>query len=43
MVSIIDDLGRYVRDNGLKSVRDIVGTVVDDEQGDGVVFMEAAP
>lgn len=43
MVSIIDGLDRYVRDSGLESVRDIVGTVDDDEQGDGVVFMEAAP
>ena len=43
MVSIIDGLDRYVRDNGLESVRDIVGTVDDDEQADGVVFMEAAP
>lgn len=43
MVSVISELeGRLARE-GISSVRDIIGTVIDDEQKSGVVFMEAAP
>lgn len=43
MVTMIDDLRRYLEGEGLSSVREIVGTVEDGEQREGVVFMEAAP
>ncbi|WP_265519037.1 dihydroorotate dehydrogenase [Nitratireductor luteus] len=43
MVTIIDDLSHYLEAEGLSSVREIIGTVEDGEQREGVVFMEAAP
>ena len=43
MPGIIDGLAAYVEAEGLASVRELVGTVIDEEQGENVVFMEAAP
>ena len=43
MPGIIDGLAAYVEAEGLSSVRELIGTVIDDEQGENVVFMEAAP
>lgn len=43
MLGIIDGLAAYVEAEGLGSVRDLIGTVIDEEQGENVVFMEAAP
>ena len=43
MVTIIDDLRAYLESERIKSVREIIGTVIDGEQKAGVVFMEAAP
>lgn len=43
MVSIIDDLKKYLTTEGISSVRDLIGTIIDEEQDDRVVFMEAAP
>lgn len=43
MVSLIADLEDWLDRRGIASVADLVGTIVDDEQGDEVVFMEAAP
>jgi dihydroorotate dehydrogenase (NAD+) catalytic subunit len=43
MPTIISDLAKYLEREGVARVRDLVGTVIDDEQKAGVVFMEAAP
>jgi dihydroorotate dehydrogenase (NAD+) catalytic subunit len=43
MPGIIDGLAAYVEAEGLASVRELIGTVIDEEQGENVVFMEAAP
>lgn len=43
MVKIIDGLRAYLADAKLSSVRELVGSIIDDEQTEGVVFMEAAP
>lgn len=43
MVTIISDLRRHLEGEGIASVRDLIGTVVDGEQRPSVVFMEAAP
>lgn len=43
MVSIIAELERRLALEGIASVREIIGTVIDDEQKSGIVFMEAAP
>ncbi len=43
MVSIIEDLKKYLTSEGIPSVRDLIGTIIDEEQDDRVVFMEAAP
>ncbi|GGF07459.1 dihydroorotate dehydrogenase [Stappia taiwanensis] len=43
MVTIIDELEAYLQAQGLSSVRDLIGTIVDDGQDEAVVFMEAAP
>jgi len=43
MPGIIDGLAAYVEAEGLSSVRELIGTVIDEEQGENVVFMEAAP
>ena len=43
MLGIIDGLAAYLEAEGLSSVRELIGTVIDDEQGENVVFMEAAP
>lgn len=43
MPGIIDGLSAYVEAEGLSSVRELIGTVIDEEQGENVVFMEAAP
>jgi len=43
MPGIIDGLAAYIEAEGLRSVRELVGTVIDEEQGENVVFMEAAP
>jgi len=43
MPAIIDGLAAYLEAEGLASVRELIGTVIDEEQGENVVFMEAAP
>ncbi len=43
MVHLIAGLSDYLEAEGLSGVRDLVGTVRDEEAADGVVFMEAAP
>lgn len=43
MVRIIEGLELYLEQESLSSVRDLIGSVIDDEQAEGVVFMEAAP
>ena len=43
MLGIIDGLAAWLEAEGLSSVRQLIGTVVDDEQAENVVFMEAAP
>lgn len=43
MPSIITDLEALLAQGGYASVRDIIGSVIDEEQDAGVVFMEAAP
>ena len=43
MPAIIADLEHYLERENMASVRDLVGTVIDDEQKAGVVFMETAP
>jgi dihydroorotate dehydrogenase (NAD+) catalytic subunit len=43
MPTIITDLERLLEREGVDSVRDVVGTVIDGEQAEGVVFMETAP
>jgi dihydroorotate dehydrogenase (NAD+) catalytic subunit len=43
MLGIIDGLAAYLEAEGLSSVRELIGTVIDEEQGENVVFMEAAP
>lgn len=43
MVTVIAELERYLEREKLSSVRDLIGTLIDEEQKEGVVFMEAAP
>ncbi len=43
MPSIITDLEALLAREGYASVRDVIGSVIDEEQESGVVFMEAAP
>lgn len=43
MPRLIGDLGAWVEREGLTCVRDLIGSVIDEEQSEAVVFMEAAP
>ncbi|MAS13711.1 dihydroorotate dehydrogenase (plasmid) [Nitratireductor sp. L1-7-SE] len=43
MLSLIDGLEDWLSNQGLSSVKDLIGTVIDGEQDEAVVFMEAAP
>lgn len=43
MISIIDGLEEWLAAEGLRSVRDLIGSIVDGGQDEAVVFMEAAP
>ncbi|MAZ18227.1 MAG: dihydroorotate dehydrogenase B catalytic subunit [Ahrensia sp.] len=43
MPRLISELELWVENEGLRSVRDLIGSVIDDEQAEAVVFMEAAP
>lgn len=43
MVRMIDELAIYLAQQGLSSVSELVGSVLDEEASDGMVFMEAAP
>ena len=43
MVEMIAGLEDYLRRHGIARVRDLTGTVLDEEASDGLVFMEAAP
>ena len=43
MVRIIDELACYLEESGLSSVDGLIGSIIDEEQTEGVVFMEAAP
>jgi len=43
MPRIIDELAAWLARHGYSSVKDVIGSVIDDEQKAGVVFMEAAP
>lgn len=43
MVRMVDGLERYIQAQGLNSVKQLIGSVDDQEASDGLVFMEAAP
>ncbi|OKH88152.1 dihydroorotate dehydrogenase [Thalassospira sp. TSL5-1] len=43
MVQMIGELEAYLRTHNIASVRDLIGSVRDEEAADTVVFMEAAP
>ncbi len=43
MPRLINELSAFLEAEGLSSVRELIGTVADGEEHDGVVFMEAAP
>ncbi|SFI45100.1 dihydroorotate dehydrogenase [Aerobium aerolatum] len=43
MPKIVTDLEALLASGGYSSVRDVIGSVIDEEQDPGVVFMEAAP
>lgn len=43
MMTIIAELETFLEREGISSIREVVGTVIDDEQEAGIVFMEAAP
>ena len=43
MPKIVTDLEALLAREGYSSVRDVIGSVIDEEQDPGVVFMEAAP
>lgn len=43
MPKIIADLETWLARHGHRSVRDVIGSVIDGEQKEGIVFMEAAP
>ena len=43
MPKIISDLEDWLARHGHHSIRDVIGSVIDGEQKEGVVFMEAAP
>lgn len=43
MIEILAELEKRLDQEGIRSVRELIGTVVDGEQREGVVFMEAAP
>ena len=43
MPKIVNDLEALLAREGYSSVRDVIGSVIDEEQDNGVVFMEAAP
>lgn len=43
MVEILQDLETWLDREGYESVREVIGTIIDGEQAEGVVFMEAAP
>ena len=45
-LAIADGEGRngvWLAEQGLSSVKDLIGTVIDGEQDEAVIFMEAAP
>lgn len=43
MGRMVEELEAYLKIQGLDSVQQLVGSVVDEEASDGMVFMEAAP
>lgn len=43
MVNMVEGLESYLQSQGLHSVKQLIGSVVDQEASDGLVFMEAAP
>lgn len=43
MTTIIGDLESWLAGKGLSSVRELIGTLIDGEQDEAIVFMEAAP
>lgn len=43
MPKIVNDLEALLAREGYSSIRDVIGSVIDEEQDNGVVFMEAAP
>jgi len=43
MVRLIDELPNYLKSQDLNSVSELIGSVLDEEAADGLVFMEAAP
>ncbi|KPB00204.1 dihydroorotate dehydrogenase [Ahrensia marina] len=43
MVKMVEGLESYLQSQGLHSVKQLIGSVVDQEASDGLVFMEAAP
>ena len=43
MVRLIEELPNYLKSQNLSSVSELIGSVLDEEAADGLVFMEAAP
>lgn len=43
MPSLITELAQWLTEEKVNSVRDLIGSIIDDELRTGVVFMEAAP
>lgn len=43
MITIIEDLKIYMQEQGIESLDEVIGSVLDEDAGDAVVFMEVAP
>ncbi|MBL4727406.1 MAG: dihydroorotate dehydrogenase [Rhizobiaceae bacterium] len=43
MVRLIEELPNYLKSQNLSSISELIGSVLDEEAADGLVFMEAAP
>ena len=43
MITLLDELKAWLETEKLGSVREVIGTLIDDEQDESVIFMETAP
>ncbi len=43
MITLLDELKDWLETEKLASVREVIGTLIDDEQDESVIFMETAP